>query len=351
MVPAKRALAPTKQKWKSAKKSTPIQPSTGIREKWHSLANDPGLNRAGVEVGARAIFQPNGSPQMRIVFRAGDKESSVECVHVALYSGSLESLPSDVDLVWSSEGFPLVLDPEEHFFALNSYVAGIAEVGIGAMFAAARDAGNLPVGFNVLMQQQILRALLLVVPVATLDFCLWVIDDVLIAERNSRLASEFLAPVKEILGELLSYNSYLPPEVLERLAADEEATVRRGVARHKYTPSEILAHLARDEDASVRRGVARNENSPPAALANLVADKDAGVRWAVAGNEHTPRELFPRLAEDKNELVRKGLAGNEQVPSEILTQLAKDPSASVREKITNNKHTTLEVLSQLASDE
>jgi len=133
------------------------------------------------------------------VFRAGDKEACVECVHVAVYAGPLESLPPDAELARSSESHPIKLAPEEHFFALNSYVAGIAEAGLGGMFALAREAGNLSVGFNALMQRQVLTVLSRIAPAVALDFCLWIIDD-----ATEHPAPEFSVRIKKTLSGFLT---------------------------------------------------------------------------------------------------------------------------------------------------
>ncbi|OLS13035.1 MAG: hypothetical protein RBG13Loki_3330, partial [Promethearchaeota archaeon CR_4] len=87
--------------------------------------------------------------------RGGSKKVEETLVHVAVYAGSLESLQPDEDFARSSEKHPVSLAPEEYFFALNSYVAGIAEMGLGAMFTLAWEAGILPVGFNDLMKAQV----------------------------------------------------------------------------------------------------------------------------------------------------------------------------------------------------
>ncbi len=74
---------------------TIVVPDGQTREEWYPLVNDPGLHAAGVEIGARAIFQPQGPPQLCIVFRLEAREWSVDCMHVAVYAGPIESLPNN----------------------------------------------------------------------------------------------------------------------------------------------------------------------------------------------------------------------------------------------------------------
>ncbi|OLS15100.1 MAG: hypothetical protein RBG13Loki_1287 [Promethearchaeota archaeon CR_4] len=67
-------------------------------------------------------------------------------MHVAIYADPLESLPLEAELARTSKQHPVTLAPEEQFFALKSYVAGIAKVDVGRMFTLARDAGHQSVG-------------------------------------------------------------------------------------------------------------------------------------------------------------------------------------------------------------
>jgi hypothetical protein len=74
------------------------------------------------------------------------------------------------------------------------------------------------------------------------------------------------------------------PEVMNRLAKDNDNIVRCGVAYNPNTPPEALERLANDEESFVRRMVACNPNTPPEALERLANDDDPGVRREVAKN-------------------------------------------------------------------
>ena len=65
-------------------------------------------------------------------------------------------------------------------------------------------------------------------------------------------------------------------------------------AMNATTTPERLAELAADPDAGVRRGVARHPATPPAALERLAADQDAGVRWGVAWHQAAPAAALER---------------------------------------------------------
>jgi hypothetical protein len=270
MVPAK----PVKQarSRKEAKMSAPKSQQTDSWEQWYPLPNDPDLFTAGVEIGARVKAQLRKRPQLRIMFRTGGKEASVECVRLAMYPGPLGSFPLDEELARSPAHRPVKLPAEEHFFALNSYVAGIAEVGIGGMFTLAWDAGSLPVGFNSVMQSQILRALLRVAPAAALNLYLWVSVNESQIGADSRRERVLVGSVKRDLDQFLSKDTTLPPEVLARLAGDGSKNIRRLVAKHNNTHPEVLARLAEDADVNVRLNVAGNKHVSQEILACLAGD-------------------------------------------------------------------------------
>ncbi|HEY1209960.1 MAG TPA: hypothetical protein VGE85_11370, partial [Terracidiphilus sp.] len=50
-----------------------------------------------------------------------------------------------------------------------------------------------------------------------------------------------------------AYNAHTPVVVLEKLATDSDADVRRIVADNAHTPVVVLEKLATDSDAAVRR--------------------------------------------------------------------------------------------------
>ena len=289
--------------------------------------------RRGGRGGGEGDLPTEAVPQLRIVFRAGGEEAEVWCVHVAVYAGPLESLPPDAELARSSERRQVKLAPEEHFFALNSYVAGIAEVGLEAMFAAAREAGNLPVGFNSLMQQQVLRALLCVAPAATVNICLWVLDDATQVGGDSHRDTGFLAAMKKVIAQ----NEHAPVELLARLAGDDNGNVRQAVAEHERTLPESLTHLAKDRFMSVRRAVAKHINTPPAILALLAVDEDMHVRQVVARNRNSSPETLARLAGDPNLDVQWAVANHVNTPPETLARLVMDKK--LRRVVASNEHT------------
>ena len=89
----------------------------------------------------------------------------------------------------------------------------------------------------------------------------------------------------------LAGNPKTQPEILARLANDENPGVRYGVAYNTNTSPKTLTHLANDDDYSVRRGVALNINTSPETLERLANDGDSYVRSGVIRNPNTPQYL------------------------------------------------------------
>lgn len=127
------------------------------------------------------------------------------------------------------------------------------------------------------------------------------------------------------------------PDVLTRLAADEDGDVRQGVAENPSAPPEVLAGLAMDKNRWVRGRVADNHSTPPEALVRLAEDENEDVHYSVAGNPSTPAEVLVRLAEDETPRVRYQVAENPNTPAEALFGLALDDAdREVREVACNN---------------
>ena len=75
------------------------------------------------------------------------------------------------------------------------------------------------------------------------------------------------------------------------------------LAKNKNTSPEILEKLAEDEDKNVRKAVAKNPKTPVDILKKLVEDKKWEVRYEVAENPNTPVEALRKLADDKDWIV------------------------------------------------
>ena len=137
-------------------------------------------------------------------------------------------------------------------------------------------------------------------------------------------------------------------EILEILANDYDADVRRMVAENSKTPAEVLNILVNDEDYLVRLEVANNPNTAVNSLKILAFDYDAEVRWGVAKNPNTPVEVLKVLVNDD---VRFWDANDLNIPIEILKIFANDYDTDIRKRVANNPSTPVEILNILANDE
>ena len=95
------------------------------------------------------------------------------------------------------------------------------------------------------------------------------------------------------------------PELLEKLAEDEDWEVRETVARNPKTPVDILRKLALDEDEHVRQSVAINPNTTADILKKQAEDEDWVARETVAMNPKTPDDILRKLALDEDKHVSK----------------------------------------------
>ncbi len=199
------------------------QDTIWVYEAGYELAADPALIAAGVSIHAQVSFnfmeltkKEWGIVRNKIVFRAaGGREAAVTCTHTVVYQGNVEvatdwaaNPPASTNLLG-----PAILPPWEHFVALKSYVAALAEVGIGNLLAAAHSADDntsaikLPFGFNAEMQSQIFRALQTVAPGATRalqrDWLMGLIEVASVKWLIDRRALlNEIAPIPDLLKEI-----------------------------------------------------------------------------------------------------------------------------------------------------
>jgi hypothetical protein len=78
----------------------------------------------------------------------------------------------------------------------------------------------------------------------------------------------------------VAYNKTVPVEVLDRLATDPSARVRRQVAMRRKLSKQSFQLLATDTDEGVRAAVAQNKRAPASTIAQLAHDPCEFVRRA-----------------------------------------------------------------------
>lgn len=85
---------------------------------------------------------------------------------------------------------------------------------------------------------------------------------------------------------------------------------------------EMLFDLAKDSDEYTRRSVARSEYATPNVLARLAYDEDSIIRSMVAANRNIAKESVDILKKDASENVLIGLIHNQSVDSGTLEELS-----------------------------
>jgi hypothetical protein len=175
----------------------------------------------------------------------------------------------------------------------------------------------------------------------------------------------------------------IPPAIFEALACNEDAVVRRIIAKKRPNSQPVLEALSKDGSAGVRYAVAGNRATPPHVLEALAEDQNPCIRWMVAENsvatpalrssmprglagfrdwfrgnvnrllardEYTPPHVLEILASDYDDHVRSCVAYNKNTPSQALEMLARDGDGWVRECVVGHPTTPSQALEILARD-
>lgn len=334
------------------------------------------LDALDVTLWARVEVAPDGTPRNHLVFKRGvgapggpRVEAIVHCVHLAVYAAPLEELVGlparqQAELARSTENarVPVALAPLEHFAALRSFAAGLADLGIKHVLAM--DARSL--GFNDLLVKQLGNALETLclplardpaTPPATLARLAQDEDHEVRAAvaRNARCPPKWREFARRTTGgrearEALAINPACPAAILALLAKDAEWSVRRAVARNPRTPGAPLAVLAWSDDPFVRHAVGEHPHTPVATLRQLAGDDDLDARAAVARNPRTPVALLEELAANPETLpeLAGSLAGNPSTPPALIRRLVASGLETARRGAVRNPNTPPEVLAGLA---
>ncbi|MDX2563333.1 hypothetical protein PV371_27300 [Streptomyces sp. TX20-6-3] len=80
----------------------------------------------------------------------------------------------------------------------------------------------------------------------------------------------------QVRGELASYITSLPPDVLATLARDPDPAVAALAAAASELPTDLTAELARHPHVAVRVSLAHNDLTPPALLAAMASFTSRG---------------------------------------------------------------------------
>jgi hypothetical protein len=102
---------------------------------------------------------------------------------------------------------------------------------------------------------------------------------------------------------VLAQRQDLDEPALLMLMSDPDCEVRQSLATSNRRP-EVIARLARDEDARVRATAALNEVLNEEDLEVLTRDADANVRATAAQSRRLSHEAVQRLGQDRSHKVR-----------------------------------------------
>ncbi|MFF3209585.1 hypothetical protein ACFYYB_02875 [Streptomyces sp. NPDC002886] len=117
----------------------------------------------------------------------------------------------------------------------------------------------------------------------------------------------------------------LPPDLLERLAADEDLGVRVLLAQyHPDAPAPLLLRSFLEYAGPQRGHLTTRPNFPTAGLAAFADHEDPEVRALAARDPHTAPVTVERLTQDPDPAVRSALARHPNLPRARLTELLDD---------------------------
>ena len=111
-------------------------------------------------------------------------------------------------------------------------------------------------------------------------------------------------------------NPGCPPDALWRVM-DMRSSLRSTAAMNPRCPQTLLACLASGHSAYVRGAAARRVTSPDV-LRRLAGDNETSVRTDVAANTACPSDVFERLADDEWWRVRVETASNPACPPDLV---------------------------------
>ncbi|MGI5459045.1 PE-PGRS family protein [Streptomyces sp. CA-249302] len=143
------------------------------------------------------------------------------------------------------------------------------------------------------------------------------------------------------------------PEAMRRLAASSHPLVRRSVARARHLPPDVVERLARDEDRIVHLFLAESCDDAP-------ADMLLGVwRWWTGsltvpdrprGHPNFPRVGLLRYADDLDPRMRQLALDDPESTPELVERMSRDPDTEVRYRAAKDPRLTVASAVRLVGD-
>ncbi|MEU9706415.1 PE-PGRS family protein [Streptomyces sp. NPDC047981] len=169
------------------------------------------------------------------------------------------------------------------------------------------------------------------------------------------------------------------PEAMRRLAASSHPYIRGSVARARHLPTDVAERLAHDEDRTVRLFLAEscddappdmllevwhwwdgslsfpgrprtNPNFPRAGLLRLASDPNPRLRRLALSDPDSTPEVVEALSRDEAEEVRRDAAEDPRLPPSAAVRMLDDPDSHVRALAARNPALPQDVLLRLLRD-
>ncbi|MBM9508671.1 PE-PGRS family protein [Streptomyces sp. KK5PA1] len=132
-------------------------------------------------------------------------------------------------------------------------------------------------------------------------------------------------------------------DAMRRLAASSHPLVRRSVARARHLPPDVVERLARDEDRVVQLFLAESCDDAPADMLLRV-----WLWWTGSltfpdrphGHPHFPRRDLLRYADDPNPRMRRLVLDDPESTPEMVERYSRDENAEVRHRAATDHRLT-----------
>ncbi|MEY2959883.1 MAG: hypothetical protein RLZZ01_2451 [Actinomycetota bacterium] len=136
-------------------------------------------------------------------------------------------------------------------------------------------------------------------------------------------------PARDPLTRAVARNAATPVEALERLVGDPDDLTRRFIATRSNLPDHLRDRLAVDERPSVRAEIAARTRCAEL-VDQLAGDRSAHVRRVVARRDDLDPAIVARLVADRAPTVRVAVIEHQSLSTVRLVELAVDRAVAVR---------------------
>ncbi|MFF5808303.1 hypothetical protein [Streptomyces sp. NPDC012746] len=163
--------------------------------------------------------------------------------------------------------------------------------------------------------------------------------------EDQRAAIDYTAPQDRYPVPAWVEEHFDDPDALREIAASSHVMLRRGVTRAPHLPPDVIERLATDEDYYVRAMLCENDHAPHELLVEMLADSE---RWVLlTSRRNFPRPGLARLADNPNHRLRYAAMRDPHAEPELVERLSHDPNDMVRHHAASHPHLPLPRLVEL----